>query len=220
MITTNFMPFYPDIDPGDVADDLTLMSVGRFSGHRPREQSAGDLVRIADPAAIGSSRSDGQLRQAVGNHGASAGARELERLSRRCRTRARSIVDLDSAGTPGGGVTTYRFRHRISASRCFTMGWSKRTGRRFIPSEREFTQVIDELKRVDHSKWQSDAASDRSKTTVGLLFDFEQLWWFTTLPQAKRWTRPRFLQLWYAAATRLGLDVRAFCVRSALGRRK
>jgi beta-galactosidase len=106
-------------------------------------------------------------------------------------------------------VTTYRFRQPRFGIEMFHDGLVETDGVTLSsPGGREFTQVIDELKRIDHAKWKSDAARIDPKRTIGLLFDFEQLWWFNTLPQAKRWNQPRFLQLWYAAATRLGLDVK------------
>jgi beta-galactosidase len=43
--------------------------------------------------------------------------------------------------------------------------------------------------------------------SVGLLMDFSQLWYYRTLPQARRWNQPRWLTLWYAAMARLGLRV-------------
>jgi beta-galactosidase len=69
---------------------------------------------------------------------------------------------------------------------------------------REFKQVVDEMKRLDHSSRQPAPAS----ATVGLIFDFDQLWYFSTLPQAKRWSQPKWMTMWYAAAARLGLEVR------------
>jgi len=43
---------------------------------------------------------------------------------------------------------------------------------------------------------------------VGLVFDFEQLWWFKILPQSSRWSYERMLRLWYAALSRLGCAVK------------
>ena len=74
------------------------------------------------------------------------------------------------------------------------------------PGGQQFTQVVDELKRIDLPRWNADADAGKvdPERTVGLLFDFEQLWWFATLPQAKRWSQPRWLQLWYGAARAAG----------------
>jgi len=43
---------------------------------------------------------------------------------------------------------------------------------------------------------------------VGLVFDFEQLWWFKVLPQSVRWSYERLVRLWYGALSRLGCAVK------------
>jgi beta-galactosidase len=42
---------------------------------------------------------------------------------------------------------------------------------------------------------------------AGLLIDFEQFWWYATLPQAKRWDQRVFITQWYAALARLGFKI-------------
>ena len=59
---------------------------------------------------------------------------------------------------------------------------------------------------------QVSAAADASdgkppSPRVGLLLDFDQLWHFATLPQAKSWSQPELLKSWHCAASRLGLEV-------------
>ncbi len=43
---------------------------------------------------------------------------------------------------------------------------------------------------------------------VGLLFDFDQLWMYQSLKQAKRWDQGELLRSWYSAIAALGLRVR------------
>jgi beta-galactosidase len=43
---------------------------------------------------------------------------------------------------------------------------------------------------------------------VGLVLDFEQLWYYQSLPQARRWNQNLWLQIWYAALSRLGARIR------------
>ena len=59
-------------------------------------------------------------------------------------------------------------------------------------------QTIGELETLD-----LQAAQNKDDPhTVGLVLDFEQLWYFATLPQAKRWNQSLFLQIWYRALAR------------------
>ena len=44
--------------------------------------------------------------------------------------------------------------------------------------------------------------------TAGLLLDFEQLWYFMTLPQSKKWKQDAFVRAWYGALARLGFRVK------------
>src|SRR4030095_2143333 len=52
-ITTNFMPFHLDVDPGDVAPDLSLMSWDSYPVTGRETNPPDDHFRIANPAAIG-----------------------------------------------------------------------------------------------------------------------------------------------------------------------
>jgi beta-galactosidase len=103
-------------------------------------------------------------------------------------------------------VTTYRYRQPRFGVELFHDGLVGTDGITPSPGGRQFMQAINELKLIDAKKW-NDEPSD-PKRTIGLLFDFEQLWWFESLPQATRWNQPKFLRLWYAAIKRLGLDVK------------
>jgi len=209
-ITTNFMPFYPDIDPGDVADDLSLMSWDSYPVTGREANPQDDHFRIADPAAIGF------VHDQMASYGKPWALMELQ--PGHVNWSGYPVMPYPGAirlwiwtALAHGAefVTTYRFRQPRFGIEMFHDGLVETDGvTPSSPGGLQFTQVIDELKRIDHARWKSDAALIDSKRTIGLLFDFEQLWWFNTLPQAKRWIQPRFLQLWYAAVTRLGLEVK------------
>jgi beta-galactosidase len=209
-ITTNFMPFHLDVDPGALAEDLTMMTWDSYpvSGREFAPQD--DHFRIADPAAIGimhdQMRSYGRpwaLMELQPGHINWSGYPVLPYPG------AIRLWIWTALAHGADFVTTYRFRQPRFGIEMFHDGLVETDGVTMSsPGGRQFTQVIDELKRIDHAKWRSDAGKIDPKRTIGLLFDFEQLWWFATLPQAKRWNQPRFLQLWYSAMAPLGLDVR------------
>ncbi len=74
---------------------------------------------------------------------------------------------------------------------------------------REFMQTIQEMKKLDLSRVPLLAEQKYDpKQTVGLVLDFEQLWYFTTLAQARRWNQPAWLKMWYGAFARLGIRVK------------
>jgi beta-galactosidase len=106
-------------------------------------------------------------------------------------------------------VTTYRFRQPLVGVELFHHGLVGTDGITNSTGGRQFIQVISELKRLNLSKVPPVAQEEHDpKATVGILFDFEQLWYFKTLPQAERWNQPLWLQRWHAAFARLGLKVK------------
>ncbi|MEA2711251.1 MAG: beta-galactosidase [Phycisphaerales bacterium] len=209
-ITTNFMPFALDIDPGDIAPDLSLMSWDSYPVTGREIKPADDHFRIADPASIGF------VHDQMASYGKPWALMELQ--PGHVNWSGHPVLPYPGAirlwiwtALAHGAefVTTYRFRQPRFGIEMFHDGLVETDGVTLSsPGGRQFTQVIDELKRIDLARWNADAGSIERKRTVGLLIDFEQLWWFATLPQAKRWSQPHFLQLWYSAATRLGLDVK------------
>ena len=99
-------------------------------------------------------------------------------------------------GVPHGAefVTTYRFRQPLFGTELFHSGLVDTTGT--IPSMagREFTHTIEEIERLDPAKI---ADTSKKSPEVGIVFDFEQLWYYDTLPQANRWNQTRWLLDWY-----------------------
>jgi beta-galactosidase len=76
------------------------------------------------------------------------------------------------------------------------------------PGGKQFAQVVREMKKLDLKRVPAFAAEPMEPgRTVGLVFDFDQLWYYLTLPQAKRWNQGRWLISWYAALSRLGMRV-------------
>jgi beta-galactosidase len=121
-------------------------------------------------------------------------------------------------------VTTYRFRQPLWGTELFHQGLMEPDGVTPSVGGREFAQTIDELSHLDPAKYANTPATPpavsrpgpvtatnkeqlTTNTEVGLVFDFDQLWYFETLPQATRWNQPRWLVTWYRALMRLGLRV-------------
>jgi beta-galactosidase len=54
-----------------------------------------------------------------------------------------------------------------------------------------------------------EARALASETRAGIVFDFEQLWYYTSMPQSKRWKQPQWITSWYGALARLAIRVEA-----------
>jgi beta-galactosidase len=103
-------------------------------------------------------------------------------------------------------VTTYRYRQPRFGVELFHHALAGTDGVTLSRGGREFCQVIREIHRLDLNE---DAGrGEEPVPTVGLLLDFDQLWYFKTLPQSRKWDQPAYLKMWYAAIKRLGLNVR------------
>jgi beta-galactosidase len=87
----------------------------------------------------------------------------------------------------------------------FHSGLIDTTGATPTLAGREFTDTIEDLERLDPGKIKN---TSKNTTEVGLVFDFDQLWHYDILPQAKRWNQSHLLLAWYRALARLGLRIK------------
>lgn len=208
-ITTNFMPFHLDCNPADMAGELSVMSWDSYPVAGFERNPATEHFRIGDPASIGF----------MHDHMASYNSRwaQLEIQPGHINWSGYPALPypgavrlwLWTAFAHGAEfVTTYRYRQPRFGIELFHEGLVGPDGVTSSIGGREFETTIAEMRRLDPSKL-PDAKDDYDpQATVGLLFDFEQLWYFKTLPQAKRWDQAAWLTTWYAAICRAGLRVK------------
>jgi beta-galactosidase len=122
-------------------------------------------------------------------------------------------------------TTTYRYRQPRFGFEMFHHGLMGLDGITPSLGGREFQQTIDEMERLELAAaanaapipaapaspalaYESPGGWSPGGGAVGLVFDFEQLWWFNILPQSKRWDYARLVRQWYGAFSRLGLTVK------------
>ncbi len=205
-ITTNFMPLHLDCDPADMANDLSLYSWDSYPVTGLEKQTQDETFRIADPAGIC------MIHDQMASYHNRWAMMELQPG----QTNWSGVPTLVYPGAVrlwiwtalahgAEFVTTYRYRQPLWGMELFHHGLVGTDGVMLSPGGRQFSQVADELKKIPAGKLKP------AKTTapsVGLMLDFEQLWYYTTLPQARRWNQGRFLQMWYRAAMRLGLPIK------------
>ena len=69
-------------------------------------------------------------------------------------------------------------------------------------------QTAREISRLDLSAIPPIAEETNNPSNiVGLLLDFEQLYYFNSLPQSRKWAQGDLLKTYYGAIARLGLKV-------------
>ena len=208
-VTTNFMPFHPDCDPKDMAGDLSLMSWDAYPVTGHEQNPSTENYRIGDPSFLGFVHS-----QMAGYTGRWAlmelqpGQINWSGVPVRLHSGAVRLWLWTAFAHGAEFITTYRYRQPRFGIELFHQGLVGTDGE--TPSEggREFSQTAEEIQRLDLSKLPSSADDFDPETTVGLLFDFEQLWCFQTLPQARRWNQPQWLQAWHGACAGQGLRVK------------
>ena len=202
------MHLHADCDPGDMAPDLSLMSWDSYpvTGW---DKEPGENYRMADPAQIGI------MHDLMASYNGRFGLMELQPghvnwsgVPVRLFPGAIRLWIWTAFAHGSEFVTTYRYRQPLFGIELFHHGLVGTDG--ITPSEggRQFAQVIQEMRRLDLSKIPKFADEIQPRKTVGLVLDFDQLWYYLSLPQAKQWNQSRWLASWYAALSRLGVSIR------------
>lgn len=208
-ITTNFMPFHLDCDPADMAEDLTLLAWDSYPVSGWEKEIPDQTFRIADPAGIGIIHD-----QMASYHGRWAlmelqpGQVNWSGVPVRLYPGAVRLWIWSALAHGAEFVTTYRFRQPRFGIELFHHGLMNPDGVTPSPGGEQFVQAIEDVRKLDVKKLPAVREDHHPRYTVGLVFDFDQLWWYASLPQAKRWDQPRFLKMWYAALARLGVNIR------------
>jgi beta-galactosidase len=209
-ITTNFMNLHPDCDPQDMAKDLTLTTWDSYPVTGREKEGDDETYRLADPAQIS------LCHDQIASYQNRWGLMELQPghvnwsgVPVRLYPGAIRLWIWTAFAHGAEFVTTYRYRQPRFGIELFHHGLVGTDG--VTPSDggNQFAQVIQEMRRLDPSRIPKFADEPpRPPETVGLVFDFEQIWYYLTLPQARRWNQSRWLSSWYAALTRLGVRIR------------
>ena len=203
------MPLHLDCDPGDMAPDLTLMAWDSYPVTGWEKGAKDQNYRIADPAAIGLMHD-----QMASYHNRWAlleiqlGQTNWSGVPAQLYPGAVRLWLWTAFAHGAEFVTTYRFRQARFGIELFHHALILPDGMTPSSGGKQFAQVIEELAHLDLSRvpdW-ADEPHEPART-VGLVFDFDQLWYYETLPQAKRWNQGRWWQMWYAALSRLGVRI-------------
>jgi beta-galactosidase len=209
-LTTNFMHLQLDADPGDMAKDLSLMAWDSYPVTGWEKEGDDQTYRIADPAQIS------LLHDLMASYHDRWGLMELQPgqvnwsgVPVRVYPGAIRLWIWTAFAHGAEFVTTYRFRQPRFGIELFHHGLVGTDGVTPSAGGREFSQVIGEMEKLDLSRVPDFAEEPvDSKQTVGLILDFDQLWYYATLPQSRRWNQSKWLSSWYAALSRIGARIR------------
>lgn len=210
-ITTNFVAFQPDVNPSDLAGDFNLMSWDSYPCPGCETGPVDQHFRVGDPNQIGF------MHDYMAGFYYRFGLMEIQPGQVNWGDTPVHLYPgavrlwLWTALAHGAEfATTYRYRQPRFGIEMFHHGLVGLDGTTPSLGGREFQQTIDEIERLELSANAAPAVTAPAEPppSVGLVFDFEQLWWFKILPQSKRWDYARLVRQWYGAFSRLGLNVK------------
>ena len=210
-ITTNFMPFFPDCDPNDMRDSLSLWSWDSYPITAWEKDAKDETFRIGDPAQI----------ECVHDQMASYNGLWALMEVQPGQTNWSGFPALPYPGAVrlflwtaiAHGcefITTYRFRQPRFGVEMFHDGLVQHDGVTLSPGGLQFRQVAEEVRRIfgdEPAGMTKMAEPETAQPRAGLVIDFDQMWWTMTLPQAKRWKQPDLIMAWHDALSRMGFRV-------------
>lgn len=213
-ITTNFMPFHPDADPNDMRDSLSLWSWDSYpvsgfgSGH------ADETFRIADPTGIAFTHD--QMRSYNGRWALmEIQPGQINWSGYPCLTYPGAVrLWLWTAIAHGCEfITVYRFRRPRFGIEMWHDGLVDLDGVTPSTGGEQFAQVASEVKQLWGAESDSQPRTQgltplaSEAPTAGIYFDFEQMWHYASLGQAKRWNYAELCCQYHQALSRMGLSV-------------
>jgi beta-galactosidase len=212
-ITTNFMPFHPDLDPRDAAEHLTLMSWDSYPitglSHAPNEE-----FRMPSPSAVAFVHD--QMRCVLGRWGlmeVQPGQINWSGVPVRPMPGAIRLQLWQAIAHGCSFITVYRFRKPRFGVELWHDGLVDWDGVTLMPGGEEFAATAGEWERLAGDLANLDLhglsplARRVGEPVLALVHDHGQLWDQHVLPQARRWDGPRLLAQYHDAAARLGLAV-------------
>ncbi|MGC4033757.1 MAG: beta-galactosidase [Tepidisphaeraceae bacterium] len=212
-VTTNFMPLFQDCDPADMRDILTLWSWDTYPISGLGKHYKDETFRLGDPAGM----------ETMHDHMASFNGRwglmevqpgQINWSGVPCLPYPGAIRLLLWTAIAHGCefITTYRFRQPRFGIEMWHDGLIQADGVTLSPGGVQFRQVADEIKRIadDFPVGQPIPGQDAQpapQARAGLVLDFDQMWWASSLPQAKKWSQGEMIVQWHQALSHMGLKV-------------
>ncbi len=211
-ITTNFMPFFHDIDPSDCTESLSFYSWDTYPISGLGKDFKDESFRIADPNTVGFIHD--QMHSFKGRWGlmeVQPGQINWSGVPVRPAPGAIRLLLWQAIAHQTELITVYRFRQPRFGMEMWHDGLVQWDG--VTPSEggKQFEQVASEIKILEAATGTVSSSDyvplkrDESIPTIGLIHDHDQMYYYATLPQAKRWNQPKLIAQYHAAIERLAL---------------
>ncbi|HEX8343027.1 MAG TPA: beta-galactosidase, partial [Tepidisphaeraceae bacterium] len=204
-ITTNFMPFYPDCDPGEMRDSLSLYSWDSYPVSGYGSAFKDESFRLGDLAQI-----EFLHDQMAGYNGRWAlmevqpGQINWSGVPVKLLPGTVRMWLWNAIAHGCEFITVYRFRQPRFGIEMWHDGLALHDGVTLSPGGEEFAQVARECADVFAAH---PTPTKSAQPRAGLLIDFDQLWHYASLPQAKRWNYPELLCQYHQALSRMGFKV-------------
>jgi beta-galactosidase len=207
-VTTNFMPFFPDIDPNakDCREAFDLWSWDTYPVHGTGKAYADERFRIADPSHVG------YVHEQMRSHNGRWALMEVQPgqvnwsgYPVQMSPGAVRLLLWQAFCHRADFVTVYRFRRPRMGIELFHDGLVDWDGVTPMRGGREFAQTVRELSTVRESLGGgSTLESLQDDRPVAILHDHDQLLYYLSLPQSKRFDYPAACKVWHAASLRAG----------------
>ena len=211
-LTHNFMPFHADVDPADLAGDLTVCGIDVYPVTGTAKHYADEAgLRTADPAFVGAAFDD--MRSHTGRWGlleVQPGQLNWSGVPVRLVPGAVRLMLWQAIAQGAEFITVYRWRTPTFGQEMHHDCLVRHDGTTLTAAGEEFKQVAAELKQVAaaNSATYQPLVPASDLPTVGVVHDHEQQWWAASLPQARAWDQIKLLVGWHEAAGRCGLGTR------------
>lgn len=215
-ITTNFMPFFLEVDPAECRESLSLFSWDTYPISGQGKAFTDERFRIADPNQLAFIHD--QMASGNGRWGlmeVQPGQINWSGYPVRPMPGAIRLLLWQAIAHRAEFITVYRFRQPNFGIEMWHDGLVQWDGITPSPGGNEFSQVIQEVRQLNEASLLQQAGSpstytpfarDESVPTIGLLHEHDQLYNYAALPQAKRWNQNKLITQWHGSIERLGLN--------------
>jgi len=205
-ISTNFMPFHADTDPGDFDESLSLWSWDSYPINGFGSNHTNENFRIGDPTGVE------LLHDQMHSYNGRWALMEVQPgqvnwSGYPCLPYPGAIrLHLWTAIAHGCEfITVYRLRQPTFGIEMWHDGLLQHDGVSLSPGGAQFKQVAQEISQLPGL----DANVTQQEPTAGLVIDFDHIWWTQALPQSKRWNQAEVWCQYHQALSRMGFRVRS-----------
>ncbi|MEM6562647.1 MAG: beta-galactosidase, partial [Planctomycetota bacterium] len=214
-LTTNFMPFHPDIDPADLADLIDVSGIDVYPINAMNDSYRDeDELRYADETFL--SATYNSMAAPTGRWAlleVQPGQLNWSGVPTRPKPDAVKRMLWQAIDKGCEFITVYRWRNPPWGQEMHHGCLLRHDGVTPTDAGRAFFEVAAALKaeHAANNATYRPLVREPAKPMCGLAHEMDQVWWCTTLPQAKSWRHVGLLADWTGAAEANGYATRQVC---------